>query len=476
MPYNGLRSPHTLDSTLTGRFFASCWFSAAWGVAVFQAVLLAQAWSHFHHALPTACIASAWIGGNVMGLRIHDALRRVTFPKAPLLWGACLCCTTGCWLLFTPWITSNAPAEQTMLSMSTLLLGSVALLMGGTSTCWLLQRRPWPLIGEGPTLARGLICLTLGLWVAWTVPAWAPLLGSLLLLPLIGTDLYPAGRSPFPARGGLVDAFVERNGGDPSCWLPLRLKRRRGTRWWWLLYLARLRYIPPTLLATCLAVGVGAVWYSVPTPFAAHLLRIHQVWALSWLVGGQLAALTLGAYIIGKSRGTIGAVDRLIPQEHQQRCWRLALLGLFLTAASLILLGMSFLQAPWSLAASLALYTLSGGTWSILFARLRPPLSTQAYALRHMLVGMGLNITSGQLSYERALEDQVTLALASWEGVLTASVAPFAGLLIDQTSFDDTLIFVGLALCLVFAAILLTLALPRRTRIASADNGLNMSR
>src|SRR3984893_8906049 len=132
----------------------------------------------------------------------------------------------------------------------------------------------------------------------------------------------------------MVDTLVERSGGDPSAWLPLRLELRGSSRWWWLAYLFRRRYIPPTGLSICLAVGAGGIWSSVPTPFAAHLAATHQVWALSLLVAGQLAALALGGYIFGKSSGSVGGPDRLIPQERQQRCWRLARLSLFLMAVS----------------------------------------------------------------------------------------------------------------------------------------------
>jgi len=298
------------------------------------------------------------------------------------------------------------------------------------------------------------MCLTLGLFIAWTFPAWAMLLGLVFLLPLLGLDLYPAARSPFSMRGGMVDALAQRSGGNPCAWLPLRLELRAS--WWWLAYLRRRRYLPPTLLSTCLAVGTGAIWYAVPTPFAAHLTSTHKAWTLWWLVAGQLVALMVGASLLGKSRGTIGAPDRLIPREREPRCWRLALFALFLMAASLALLGLPCFQAPWWLALSLALYTLVGGVWNILFARLRPPISTQASSLRHLRV-LVVDISSGQLAYERTLEERVTLILATWEGALTAIVAVLLGYLIDQTSVDSALMPGGVALLLLLAMIVLAL-------------------
>lgn len=216
------------------------------------------------------------------------------------------------------------------------------------------------------------------------------------------------------------------------------------------------------MLAFSLAVVAGAIWYSVPTPFAFHLLRTHQVWTLAWLVAGQLVALMVGWYVFGRSRGTLGPPDRLIPQERQRPSWTLARLALFLAAGSLVLLGLPFLQAPWALGLSLALYTLAGFTWNILLARLRPSVSTQAFSLRHLLLGSGGAVRLGQLSYEHALEERATLILASWEGVLLALAAPLLGYLIDQATFDDILVLVGLGLCLLFATLLLAVRLIQR--------------
>lgn len=459
-----LPKPHELDSAVTGRCVSACWFAAAWGASAFQAALLKQVWEMNPHATPAACVASAWIIGMVVGLRVRYALRRSTFPGTPLVFGAAfLSCALGWLLLVTPWLSSRPVGGPVTPLVGTLALGAAAFLMGVASTCWLSQPRShWPALGEQVTLARVLICLTLGLALAWILPTWARPAGLALLLPLLCIDLYPAARSPFPTRGGVADALVERSGGDPVNWLPLELDCHGSPPWWWITYLARRRYIPPTALALSLAIATGAIWYSVPTPFAANLFRIHQVPTLGWLVAGQLAALAAGGYVFQRCRGAVGAPDRLIPHERQRLCWRLALLSLFAVAASLALLGLPWLQAPWELAFSLALYTLAGAAWSILLARLRPSISAQAYSLRHLALSAGIAPDGGRLSYEMALENRVTLTLATWEGILTAIAAPLCGLLIDHTTFDDTLVLVGLALILYFSSALLALRLFQR--------------
>ena len=460
---SALLPPSRLDNAIAGRISSGCWFVAAWGTAIFQITLLAQTWRLDQRALPAACVASAWVLGSVAGLRVLYALRRATFPAFPRLWGAALlACALGWWLGIAPRLSPTPPTGQGALPESVLILGATAFLMGTLSTCWLATRRAWPAIGEQVLLARGLIGLTLGLFISWTLPAQAGPIGLLFLLPLLALDLLPASSSPFPTRGGRADAMLERSSGDPAAWLPLRLSRRGQGRWWWLSYLRRRRYILSSFLAVSLTVLSGSIWYSVPTPFAAHLTQTHQVETLAWLVAGQLGALAVGWYTFGRSRGVVGAADRLVPPGMLQRCWNIARLSLFSMAAGLVFLGLPFLQAPWWLASSLALYTLGGFAWAILLPRLRPRIATQAYSLRHLLVSSGTAPTGGQMAFERALEDRAMLSLASLEGILTAAAAPLAGVLIDRSTFDDTLVLVGLSLALALALVLLAISLARR--------------
>jgi hypothetical protein len=338
-------------------------------------------------------------------------------------------------------------------------LAVVTLLMGMFSSCWLTQRRPgWPAIREPVHLARGLICLTLGLTVAWIIPTRAGLIEIVLLLPLFCIDLIPTDRSTFPAQGGRVDDLLERSAGDPAAWLPPLLSCG-SSPWWWVVYLVRRRFLFPTALATCLTIVTGAIWSSVPTPFAAHLVGMHQGQTLIWLVAGQLSALVLGAYLFSKSRNCVGLPDRLIPPTWQKRCWLLARISLLLIAGSLMLLGLPLLQASWWLASSLGLYTITGATWGLLLSRLRPSIRTEQYALRHLYLGTGQAESLGRLVYEQTLETQAFLALNTWEGIVTAVLIPLCGMLIDHRTFDTMLVIGGLTLFCLLTMVVSTHAL-----------------
>src|SRR6202043_3738497 len=96
-----------------------------------------------------------------------------------------------------------------------------------------------------------------------------------------------------------------------------------------------------TLLATGTAVMVGAVWNTIPTPFAGGLARMGEVSKLLWLLAGQLAALALGAYLLNRSRGLLGRPDRLIPRPLRTLAWWLAWFSLPPMGVRLALLGLA---------------------------------------------------------------------------------------------------------------------------------------
>jgi phosphoglycerate dehydrogenase-like enzyme len=218
----------------------------------------------------------------------------------------------------------------------------------------------------------------------------------------------------------------------------------------------------PTLLATGTAILLGAVWNSVPTPFAAGLAGTGELNKLTWLLAGQLAALAVGAWLLTRNRGLIGAPDRLIPFPLRTCAWRLAWFALALMAVGLVMLGLPRLQGPWWLALSLGIYTLAATTWGVLLPRLRPGVATEVFAQRHLSFGRGIVMRSGYLAYEQALENRFGLVLSTGEGLVTAVCAPVVGLLIDRMTADRTLIFIGL----VLAWFLVTVLVVNATRIS----------
>lgn len=436
-----------LTNAVAGFVPNACWFAAAWGAVVFLTGVLAQAWNEEQSATRTACVAACWLLGCLLGVRLGHARRRSSIAATPLWAGAYLACVLAWQLEISPWLEHHGA----VLGSDALLLGAVALLMGTASSSWLERRRPWPMVGEHVSLARELVCLPLGLFVTWVLPQWAGLLGFLLVGPLIVFDLARLGRLAFSVRHGMDEARSWASAEEPAAWPPLRLEGGGSSRWWWVSYLARRRYIPPTVLEVGLGTLTAGIWFSIPTPFVATLIEDHQVRTLYWLIAGTLAAPAVGWLMLGKSRGVIGPPARLIPPRQQKRAWEIARYALFAMAASLILLGLPYFQAPWWLALWFALYTLAEGIWAVLLSRLRADIGTQAYSLRHLYLNTGGELRGAHLPYERALEERAQLALATWEGVLAAVAAPLCGLLIDHTTVDDTFVVVGGVLFLFFA-------------------------
>jgi hypothetical protein len=201
-----------------------------------------------------------------------------------------------------------------------------------------------------------------------------------------------------------------------------------------------------TLLASCSAVILGAVWGAVPTPFAAGLASTHELSKLGWLLGGQFVALAIGACSLLAARNVIGFPDRLVPTSWQIRAFSLALFMLVMLAGSLVTLGLPFLQAPWWLAFSLGSYTLAGAIWGLLLPRLRPSIGTLLFAQRHVLLRQGVGLPDPlQRAHGSAQDARLTRLLAMTEGILIIFLTPALGWLIDlYDSVDRVLILVGL--------------------------------
>src|SRR5260370_21913990 len=79
--------PYLPDTAMRGRILNGCWLLAAAGISIAQMFLLSQAWRQDQHAARTACVASAWLIGTLLGGIVTSALRRRSAPPA-IVWGA----------------------------------------------------------------------------------------------------------------------------------------------------------------------------------------------------------------------------------------------------------------------------------------------------------------------------------------------------------------------------------------------------
>ncbi len=437
-----MRSIHlteqTIDPIIGRRIYTGCWFCAGLGVSILQMQLLAQAWSVDRQALAPTCIVSAWVLGSLVGSRRRSTTR---------VWRGSLLAYALLWFLGTrlvSWRMSLVPT--TWLSDGALILS--AMLLGAISTAWLVQQRPWPEASERAALARGLVGTTTGLFTVWVFPAWAGLIALACLIPLLVLDGRPAGRSPLPANGSVVENWVRRYWNPEGFRVQLEV-RSLPRNWWWSYLATRAQdsrgYVLLTLLASGSAVILGAIWGAVPTPFAAGLAGTHELGKLGWLLGGQIVALAIGACFVLVARNVVGFPDRVVPPSWQARSFTLALSMLIILAGSLVTLGLPFLQAPWWLAVSLASYTLAGTIWGLLLPRLRPSFTTLAVAQHHRWLGQGGGMSEPlHLAHGRAQEERLMRLFATAEGVLIAVCTPVVGLLIDlYGSVDRVLVIVG---------------------------------
>jgi len=309
---------HTIDPAIGRRIFTGCWFSAGLGVSILQMLLLAQAWLVNQQAFVPACMASAWVFGSLLGMRLRATAR---------LMGGCLIACTLLWLLgsrLVSWRSAHVPTA--LLSDGVLFV--LALLLGAISTAWLVQQRPWPAAAERAALARGLIGITAGLFTVWVLPAWAGLIALTCLLPLLALDCRPSRRNPLPTIGSVVENWVGRYW-TPDRWQVQLDVRSLPRKWWWSYLVERTReskgFVQLTLLASSSAVILGAVWGAVPTPFAAELAGTHELGKLGWLLGGQIVALAIGTCCVLAARNVVGFPDRLVPLSWQARAFSLTL-------------------------------------------------------------------------------------------------------------------------------------------------------
>ena len=446
------RVEKAIDQALGRRILSTCWLFAGLGCSILQMLLLAQAWSLNRQAFVPACMASAWVLGTVLGMRLR--------ADARLLGSGLVLCALF-WLQgtqFISWQMSTFLLPVRIVHLSSLAI--LALLLGTISSAWLSQRRLWSPAGERVTLARALVGTTAGLFVVWLLPIWAGLLGLLGVVPLLVFDMRYAGRAPKLEETGVVESWISRY------WQPDQRQLSLSTaylhkNWWWSYLVERTceskGYVRLTLLASSAAVTLGSVWAVVPTAFAGSLLKSHALDKLGWLLAGQFIALVIGVCVLRTSRGVVGFSDRLLPSFWQSRAYLLALFMLVVMGGSLVTLGLPFLQAPWWLAVSLASYTLAAAIWGLLLPRLRPNTTTLVLAQRHLLLGKGRSLPDTlHMRYGRAQDERMTRFLMTSEGVLIACFIPLVGWLIDVYGGSDrVLVLVGL--CFLLGLTLLAL-------------------
>jgi hypothetical protein len=462
------RVEKAIDQAIGRRILSTCWLFAGLGISILQMLLLAQAWSLNQQAFVPACLASAWVLGAVLSMRLRADAR---------LWGSSLVLCVLLWLggnRFISWQITTFLLPLGMWHLCT--LASLAFLLGTISSAWLSQHRLWSPAGEQVTLARALVGTTAGLFVVWVLPAWAGLLGLICVMPLLAFDVWFASRAPQPGEPGVVEAWVAKYW-RPDL-RPLRLSTASLPRnWWWSYLVERAReskgYVLLTLLASCAAVILGGVWGAVPTAFAGGMFETHELDKLGWLLGGQIFALVIGVYWFRAARGVVGFPERMLPSSWQSRARTISLLMLVVMGGSLVMLGLPFLQAPWWLAITLASYTLAAAIWGILLPRLRPSVGTLVFAQRHLLLGRGMGQTDTlKLAHGRAQEERVTRLFITAEGIFIAVFTPVVGWLIDvYGSFDRVLIIAGqcflLGLTLVaLISVVRSLKHPQRWQLA----------
>src|SRR5260370_14108018 len=103
-----ITQPYLPDTAMRGRILNGCWLLAAAGISIAQMLLLSQAWRLDQHAAPTACVASAWLIGALLGGVVNSALRRRSTPPA-IVWGAAFLGSAVGWRTWGGWGTWAPP-------------------------------------------------------------------------------------------------------------------------------------------------------------------------------------------------------------------------------------------------------------------------------------------------------------------------------------------------------------------------------
>src|SRR2546430_4495060 len=94
--------PYTHDTAMRGRILNGCWLLAAAGISIVQMLLLSQAWHQDQQATRTACVASAWLVGTLLGSVVNSAMSRRSAPPA-IVWGAAYLGSALGWRIWGTW-------------------------------------------------------------------------------------------------------------------------------------------------------------------------------------------------------------------------------------------------------------------------------------------------------------------------------------------------------------------------------------
>ena len=443
------------DISIGETFLNGSWLLAAAGISVTQMLLLAEAWRQSQLATLTACVASAWFIGALLGRIAANALRRGSAPPA-IVWGVAF---PGSALILQLWArgidnTSALPSSPDPATRILLCL-VLALVLGLLGALWLGQSRKWEPVGARAELCRNAVCPMFGLVMVWCFPQGSDLVGLVCLLPLLLLNLLDHFCVQRISLAGRVTGNMLCPQAGPASWPPLRLEWQLGRIGWWRTYLVQQGYAVQTLLASGTAILLGALWSVLPTPFAAGLAESNETYKLIALLAGQVAALVAATWLFNNGHRQVRVPDRSVPLFQQTHACRCALRSLVGMAFGLVLLGLPALQAPVWLGISVWVYTLAATAWGDLQPRLKPGVETQIPGQRNPAFTHESVMRTGYLAYEQVIEDRANLVLGIGEGLMTAVCAPIVGLLIDHLSGGHTLILMGLALAWFLAAVLL---------------------
>lgn len=442
------RRSSVLDTTIASRIMNACWICALPGCFIVQINLLTQVWHQYAHMFFVALIVSSWLAGS--------ALATGRPPAKTRLWGW-LFAGCGCMLLVLP----LTPAS---LTLPFLPLGEeivLAFLSGWCMSAWMGQRRSWPQPVEHVRLVMGAVSGLSALLVVLNMPSllWSTGCGLLLIAPLLLLDMWHPFATPLPRQNGRIESWRARTFVEGNTNYSLRLARSTTKKRGHFAFLSRRRHIFFTGIASYTTICTGTLWSVAPIAFAAKFSSWHHTNIQFSLLVGVLIALVLGLFsLISPGRGILGRLDRPLPEKWQLPLKRYSPVLILIMAFSLIVLSLPFIQEYWELASIMCCYTLASFFWEKLLPRLRPTLTVELQAHRHLLFHPALSYT---LPVLQAQEDRARQFVRTIELCLIIFLVPFTGWLIDIVGIFQVLRATGIILALLSTtALIYSIMLP----------------